>query len=272
MAKARDQLLTMSAFYGLVSLRQHQEAHPYVDLVEAVSVVKRLSADDAHHDYEAALALHELVPIECSTHRQELFFRDVIWSVVQHVRPWWVRFAPYGREKLRSGLRANEAQCFDSAGLFVDMPTSDVLLWWDTLAQSVRATENDSKLEQGREAEQLTIDYERDRLSSLGIMLSPRWIAIDDNTVGYDVQSFDVGAVNPVVKLIEVKSCARDMVEIFITRNEWKTAIASSPNYRFHIWMLPEKKLIELHPEDLEPHVPVNRGDGAWENARITLR
>lgn len=267
-----DRMLSMSAFYGLIALRKHCAAHPSIDVREAVSVVKRLSADDAHHDYEAALLLHEIVPTECSADIKNSFFRDVIRCVLQHSPPWWVRFSPYGREKLRNALRLNEAQCFTSAGLFVEMPTPDVLAWWDLLAQSVRASENDGRLEQGREAEQLTIDYERNRLKSLGIELDPRWISIDDNTAGYDVQSFDAGTVEPIVKLIEVKSCARDAVAIFLTRNEWETAVARSPNYRFHVWLLPEKKLIELRPDDIEPHVPMNRGDGYWENARIKLR
>lgn len=270
--KALDRLLSMSAFYGLIALRKHREDHPNIGLCEAVDVVKRLSTNDAHHDYEAALLLQEIVPPACSIASPSLFFREVIWSVIRHSPPWWRRFAPYGREKLRNALQSNEAQCFTSAGLFVEMPTPDVLAWWDLLAQSVRASDNDRRLEQGREAEQLTIEYERARLKSLGIELDPRWVSVDDNTVGYDIQSFDAGVVEPIVKLIEVKSCARDTAAIFLTRNEWETAISRSPNYRFHVWLLPEKKLIELRPDEIEPHVPVNRGSGSWENAKISLR
>lgn len=265
-------MLSMSAFYGLIALRKHCAAHPSIAIREAINVVKRLSADDAHHDYEAALLLHEIVPTKAHAVPPVLFFREVIWCVLQHARPWWIRFSPYGREKLRSALGSNEAQCFASAGLFIEMPTLDVLAWWDELAQYVRASENDARLEQGREAEQLTIEYERHRLQSLGINLDPKWISVNDNTAGYDVQSFDVGIVDPIVKLIEVKSCARDIVAIFLTRNEWETAVARSPNYCFHIWLLPEKKLLELRPDDIEPHVPINRGNGHWENAKIKIR
>jgi hypothetical protein len=99
----------------------------------------------------------------------------------------------------------------------------------------------------------------------------PRWISIDDNTAGYDVHSFDQGPVEPVAKLIEVKSCSRRPQEIFLTRNEWETAMQMAPHYRFHIWILPEERLIELTPEDMERHVPQDRGDGVWQITRITF-
>ena len=88
----------------------------------------------------------------------------------------------------------------------------------------------------------------------------PRWIALDDNSAGYDVHSFDEGPVEPIAKLIEVKSCARRPSEIFLTRNEWETALEREPNYRFHIWILPERELIELTPSDVADHVPQDRG------------
>ena len=42
-------------------------------------------------------------------------------------------------------------------------------------------------------------------------------------------------------------------------------------HYRFHIWILPEGQLIELTPEDLEKHVPQDRGDGVWQITRIAV-
>ena len=264
-------LLTMSAFCGLLTLRRYHQLHPAVELTEAIRVAKRLSADDAHHDYDAALVLHGVIDESHSVYDAVALYRQAIASVIRHAQPWWTRFAPLGRERLRVALSVNEAQCFEAAGLFVDMPTREVLTWWDTLAQTARAAENDGRLQQGREAEQLTMSFERERLARLGIARSPRWIALDDNTAGYDVQSFDVGTVEPISKLIEVKSCAREAVEIFISCNEWETAVASAPHYFFHIWLLPEKVLIELTPQDIEPHIPANRGTGAWQSVRVTV-
>jgi hypothetical protein len=261
----------MSAFCGLVTLRKFHFRNPELELTEVIRVARRLSADDAHHDYEAAILLHDVVETDSGIDDTVTLYRETIAAVIREEKPWWVRFAPLGRERLRSALTMNEAQCFEAAGLFSDMPTREVFTWWDALAQSTRSAEDDSRLRQGREAEQLTIAFERARLLSLGITLEPRWISLDDNTVGYDVQSFDTGVFFPTNKLIEVKSCARSATEIFITRNEWETAISSSPNYIFHIWLLPEKELIELKPEDLKPHIPENRGRGVWQNVRVAI-
>lgn len=273
MAKARNEpLLTMSAFCGLVALRRYAALHPDVAVPEAVDAVRRLSADDAHHDYRAAVTLHAFIDLAYASDDVVPLFQGTISSVVQRDHPWWTRLAPLGRERLRAALNANEAQCFEAAGLFIEMPTSDVLAWWDALAQAARAAENDGKLQQGREAEQLTLAFERERLAGLGIERYPKWIAIEDNTAGYDIQSFDLGVVEPVNKLIEVKSCSREVVEIFISRNEWETAVASAPHYHFHVWLLPEKKLIELTVNDIAPHIPLNQGSGVWQSVGVTLR
>jgi len=56
-----------------------------------------------------------------------------------------------------------------------------------------------------------------------------------------------------------------------VARNEWEAAIERAPNYRFQIWFLPEKTLIELTPGELERHIPYDRGDGRWESIRVRL-
>lgn len=273
MPEARNApLLTMSAFWGLVALRRFAAMHPHVAVPEAVDAVRRLSADDAHHDYGAAVTLHACIG-DAYAHNDVLpLFQGTISTVIKRDRPWWTRLAPLGRERLRAALSPNEAQCFEAAGLFIESPTKDVLAWWDCFAQAARAEENDGKLQQGREAEQLTLAFERERLARMGIERDPKWIAIEDNTAGYDIQSFDPGVVDPVNKLIEVKSCSRELVQIFISRNEWETAVASAPHYHFHVWLLPEKKLIELSVEDIAPHIPLNQGSGVWQSVGVTLR
>ena len=273
MPQARNEpLLTMSAFCGLVALRRYAAMHPNVPVPDAVHAVRRLSADDAHHDYGAAVTLHAFIGDDCASDDVVPLFQDTISSVVRRNRPWWIRLAPLGRARLRAALNPNEAQCFEAAGLFIEMPTTDVLAWWDSLAQAARAAENDGKLQQGREAEQLTLAFERERLARLGIERDPKWIALEDNTAGYDIQSFDPGVVEPVNKLIEVKSCSGEVVQIFISRTEWETAVASAPRYHFHVWLLPEKKLIELSVNDIAPHIPLNQGSGVWQSVGVTLR
>ena len=272
MGGAGSGLLSMSAFCGLVALRRYQKLYPHVDVRDAVQAVRRLSADDAHHDYAAATVLHSYLPAGYAVDDVVPLLREAISSVVRHNRPWWIRLASFGRERVKAALSANEAQCFAAAGLFAEIPAEGVLSWWDALAQATRSSDNDRKLQQGREAEQLTIAFERERLAQLGIARDPRWVAIEDNTAGYDVQSYDTGVAGPVNRLIEVKSSSRDVVQIFITRNEWETAVASAKSYLFHVWLLPEKRLLELTVSDIAQHIPVNQGDGTWQDVAVVLR
>jgi Protein NO VEIN, C-terminal len=269
---SRNELLfSMSAFDGLLAIRRYRASHPRISLADVVPALKRISPDEAYHDYEAALILHSWVDESTDHAAIPAFFRQTLNILIERTKPWWVRFASFGRERLRAALTVNEAQCFQAAELFSNAPDAEIMTWWDALAQTVRADDNSSRLFQGREAEQMTIAYETQRLSLLGITNPPRWVALDDNSAGYDVHSFDQGPVEPIARLIEVKSCARRPPEIFLTRNEWETAIEREPNYRFHIWILPEKELIELRPSDVASHVPQDRGNGLWQIVRIGL-
>lgn len=267
----QESLFTMSAFNGLLAILRYSKDHPGIVLPEVITALKHVSADDAYHDYEAASVLHEWMSADQPFDGIPVLFRDTLTVLVKRLSPWWLRISPLGRERVRAALSVNEAQCFEAAGLFSATPTAQILRWWDALAQGVRAEENSKRLAQGRLAEQLTIDYETRRLSTLGITNRPRWISLDDNTAGYDVHSYDQGPVDPIAKLIEVKSCGRGVPEIFLTHNEWETAVERAPHYCFHVWMLPEERLIVLTPNEIEAHVPSDRGNGRWQIIKITL-
>ena len=261
----------MSVFNGLLAIREFLTHHPNVPIDEIVVTLTRLSPNDAYHDYEKALHLHESVAIDLDFSHPQMFFREVLTLLILQQRPWWLRFAVSGRQKLVAVLTVNEHQCFEAAGLLEQPAGADTLAWWDKIAAYVRSDQDAARLTRGREAERLTIEYETARLNALGIPEVPRWVAVEDNTVGYDVLSYDRGSVGPVAKLIEVKSSRSQPAEIFLTRKEWETALDREPNYRFHIWLFPGEELLELTPAELAPHVPENRGMGLWEISRIVL-
>ncbi|HZQ24848.1 MAG TPA: DUF3883 domain-containing protein [Terriglobales bacterium] len=264
-------LFSMSAFSGLIALRTYSAAHPELLPQDIIAALKRVSPDDGYHDYDAALVLHGWIGPALTHEDLQLFFRSAISVLIQRINPWWRRLFTIGRDRVRAALNPNELQCFDAAGLFSENPDTDIRAWWDAFQESARSESDARRLEQGREAERLTIEYETKRLSELGIANRPRWIALDDNTAGYDVQSYEKGPVEPIARLIEVKSCVGTAREVFLTRNEWETAVEMAPYYRFHIWILPDEELIELTPADLSPHVPADRGNGLWQITRIEL-
>lgn len=113
--------------------------------------------------------------------------------------------------------------------------------WWDHISGRVRLEGDRKKLERGRIAEELSLNYENERLKREGIDIEARWMAIEDNTVGYDILSYERGDYGPINKLIEVKSTIASPLRIYITRNEWNQAQSIGAAYCFHVWDLQEK-------------------------------
>ncbi len=71
---------------------------------------------------------------------------------------------------------------------------------------------------------------------------------------------------------IEVKaSTVSGDGEFHLTANEWRRALEADAHL-FHLWSLDrddEPKLIVISTDKLASHVPINQGEGAWENASI---
>src|SRR5579883_2357182 len=105
----------MSAFDGLLAVRRYSTAHAAPPISEVVLALRRVSPDDAYHDYDAAMLFDGLVPRDADFSNVALFFRTILSVAIQHLSPWWIRLSPHGRERLRVGLTENERQCFDAA-------------------------------------------------------------------------------------------------------------------------------------------------------------
>ena len=186
-----DSLFSMSVFSGLLAMRTYSADHPGILSREIIGALSRVFPDEAHHNYQGALFLYTLVPAGGRPQDIPAFFRQVLDTLISEIKPWWIRLAPMGRERLRTALSSNEAQCLEAGGLFSRAPTPEILEWWDRLAQTVRASDDSRLLAQGRIAEKLSMDYEVRRLSALGISNLPKWIALDDNSAGYDILSYE---------------------------------------------------------------------------------
>jgi len=90
------------------------------------------------------------------------------------------------------------------------------------------------------------MDYETKRLSELGISSSPRWISLDDNSAGYDVYSYDKGPIEPIAKLIEVKSTTRQPTEFTSPATNGKPQWNAHHTTISKSGFFPSKRLIEL--------------------------
>lgn len=259
----------MSAFAAVIGLRRYLHDHPNAPLDEAVLALQRTDADFAAADFESGLRLHTMLPSEIDFAEPDVCIRSSLSVLIEWQNPWWLRFFPSGRQRLATVLTQDELQTFRSARLFDEMPSPDVVAWWDRLAARVRAQDNERFTEQGRRGEMLSLEYERKRLLTEGIESEPRWIALEDNSAGYDINSFRKTAFGISNMLIEVKSSMRTPPRIILTRGEWKAAEQYGAAYVFHVWSLPDEALLIKTVDEMKDHIPEDRGNGHWSDVEI---
>ncbi|WDR02384.1 hypothetical protein PSQ19_17495 [Devosia algicola] len=187
----------MSAFVALIGLRRYLNDYPDTPVEEAAISLQRSDADLAAADFVSALRLHEQLVDHVDFADPIAGLREGLGILIETNRPWWCRFFPYGRQRLATALTQDELQTFRSAGLFVHDPSAEVVEWWDAFASMMRTADDEQKNKQGRHGERLSLDYERVRLAELGISEEPKWVALDDNSAGYDIQSYDIAEYGP---------------------------------------------------------------------------
>jgi len=140
------------------------------------------------------------------------------------------------------------------------------------LANLARANANLPLVESGRHAERLSFELERARCTEIPGAPTVEWVALDDNSAGYDILSFCQIDGRPAPKLVEVKSCRGRPLRLLITRNEWDTACRHQEAYVVHFWDINAERLHELSWGDLQPHMPIDRGDARWDSATLSLK
>ena len=192
--------------------------------------------------------------------------------MIRH-QPIWAKAMRQGRKRFVASLKKNEQDVFAAAGLMKDPPDAAVVFWWDDVAGHARLIVDGEKMQQGREAEQLTIELEIKRLAQLGINKLPIWSGLDDNFAGYDVLSYDIGPDGEFNRLIEVKSTVASPLRFNVTRNEWKKATDAGDAYIFHVWDMAQEppKLHVRTVAQVAPHIPKNNENGEWTNALVPV-
>ncbi|MFO6421537.1 protein NO VEIN domain-containing protein [Hylemonella sp. W303a] len=185
--------------------------------------------------------------------------------------PAWLSALPRGRRALRDALTADAGECFRRAGAFDNQPAVEVVAFLDRLANLARARVNLPLLESGRRAERLSFMHELANCAEMHGAPMVEWVALDDNSAGYDILSSRLVGGHVVPKLVEVKSCRGWPLRLIITRNEWDIACRHAEAYVVHFWDLNVERLHELSWADLQPHMPVDRGDARWDSATLNL-
>ncbi|MFH2135701.1 MAG: DUF3883 domain-containing protein [Pseudomonadota bacterium] len=241
-----------------------------------VEIVKNTDSNVSSYDLDASIVLHDLVPKD-TAYSGVLFYRVCLGAALLKELPEWAKLMTLGRGRFIKRLKSEEYRdirsLFRQARLLDEQPSADDVQWWDDIQAHVRRYNDAEKLRRAREGEQLSISYERTRLAKLGITLEPRWMAIEDNTVGYDVLSYNPGQFGPLNKLIEVKSTIASPLRFFLTRNEWEQATKFGKAYVFHVWDMQKQPavLYEKTVEQIYPHVPQDNQKGMWKTALIPV-
>ncbi len=267
-----ERLFSLPAFEGLKLLRSQLAENPSLNVQEAAIIIARVEADSASLDIEAAKAILELLP-EGTANDGANFFRGCIHGLLVKFQPVWARTIMRGRSLFYQSLNRDEKSLFRQTGILDEPAPDDFVDWWDSLNRALRLIVDNAKMAQGRAAERLTLELERDRLLKHGINEQPRWIGLDDNTKGYDVLSFEKSHSGLVNKLIEVKSTTASPLRFRLTRNEWNQAEKYADAYIFHIWDMQKVPPI-LHVrtvEQVRPHVPKDNAKGKWKDAEIAV-
>lgn len=264
-----ERCFSMAAFLAFIELRDYLKTNPTLCYREALRSLRSLRSGAIGLDFSAAMTLLNSFDPDLPYDQTRNGLRIFVYEWVRLAQPAWLRSVPMGREYVRAALTGNEVQCFREAGLFDESPDDDAITWWDKTAALMRGTVDAEKMDRARLAERLSIAHERKRLSELGIEREPKWMALEDNSLGFDILSYDLDAGRIVNRMIEVKSTLSD--RIILTRGEWKNAASAASRTVFHIWRFPSRKLQEVPTTSMERHIPRDRGDGCWQDVVVTL-
>jgi hypothetical protein len=266
MEMAPERLFSMSAFEALRNVRTYRST--YINLVRGDLLRLVQALEIGALDYEAALSLDDLVP-NTDGMSDTAFLRTCIEALLKS-NPIWIRSVSLGRSKFVQKLERDQSSCFRCARL-LDQPAPDETeSWWASIMAYSRASSDILRADQGRRAEKMSLEFERRRLSELGIDRAPTWMSLEDNTVGYDIVSFDPGQPEPMNLLIEVKSFVSSG-EFFLSRNEWRVASKYRDRYQFHIWDMTHKRLYRMSVLEVGPHIPIDAEGGQWEEATVSV-
>lgn len=218
-------------------------------------------------DVEGVLRLTERGRSVRSMDDATICLREQLRDLISSEKPVWTKLIGRGRQELAKSVPSEVSQTLTEAGLLEKPASPEVVRWWDEMSELARGIRAADLMVVGRTGERLTLRYERDRTT-----VEPVWQAIESNLSGFDVLSV-VNIHDTTPLRIEVKASARTInaADFSLTRHEWRTA-STTRNYVFHLWQIPDggrPRLAVVPFGELGPHVPVDAGDGEWQQVRV---
>jgi hypothetical protein len=161
-----QRIFSMGAFEALRIVRINKSNFPDREFFGIVDIVAAVQAGATGYDYEAAFHLDAIVSATAPTSDAIIFYRECIQASILKHRPMWVRTIPLGRRKFAQKLERDENQCFASAGLLEESPTTEIIEWWDRVSAQTRSMADNLKMAQAREAERRSLEHEKARVTA----------------------------------------------------------------------------------------------------------
>ncbi len=258
--------ISMSIFTALKRARLKIEEYPGITFKDAANLCMRTSSDGSPHDYRTAGDLHDFLPIEIVDLDSPLEIRRALSYLIENIDYDWAYFFPSGREAVRNALNRNEYQVFRNADLYQDSPSLDVVSWWDLIANKFRSHALDNSY---REAELKSLEIERNLLHSMDCPYEPVWVALNDNSLGYDIRSYRFSETEWIPFAIEVKSTSTKWFRFYLSRNEANLAMRMKTNYALHYWTHESSEPLILSSSQVLTNLPLDQGLGKWDSVIV---
>lgn len=263
-------LLRVAALEGAFELVDHLTTFDDVAVPEAIAQLRQGPSDVARFDYTgAAELLHLCGPaFFSSANRSTTGHRRIVSYLVAAEAPTWRLAAAKGKKWCRNAMDENSAQTIGWANLW-DMD-DEALDWWFQLATAARGQAEAARAAVGRIGERLTFEHECGRLQALGAPCVPVWRSTEDDTLGYDIESWEYSpGSEPLPLRIEVKAYAGADRRFFLTRGEWRTALRFRAGFAVDLWDVSTKTLTRFAVEQVKKAIPAETPAGEWQTLLV---
>jgi hypothetical protein len=270
-----DHFFRISVIDGALAIVRYSQQRLGTDIDDAVRYFRLGPSHHASLDYNSAIELAATVGwdafIPDGDRRTEL--AASLFRLAVRGRPLWAQVSPQGRRSVVRVANVDQLQCLRFAGLLDTPPSEETIAWWDQLALHFRSASAQQLLDTGREGERRSLEYEQARLAALGITdRQPVWVSVEDNTVGYDIDSFDLNDSGDVIPLrIEAKASSSSTPRYFLSRHEWDVASRAPCPHVVHVWTLQDGRLRIYTPNELARHIPSDGERGRWSEVELRL-
>ena len=256
---------TIEACLRIEAIRKVRETN---DLLEAVQIAKDSNSDSVAHDYEEAILVFQSGLNQLTSDSMQDRILEIVSHLVNSNDYPWKQFSHRGRKWVLEKLSPNELQSFKAAGLTEVQMRDQIREWWDCLTTNIKTDSLDFAF---REWEKRSFELEQKRLASEGCPMPCQWVALEDNFIGYDILTYQKTMNGWQKHYVEVKSSETGIFRFHLSYREARIAIRFPSNYSLHFWDTKSETLSVLSGSDLLAHLPVDQGQGKWQEVLVTL-